>query len=120
MLFSASKCITFNMQSMEKHIAKHISFLKYFIDATRKQKKKLIQDCSKGQLVCLLEIIGNTLRANIPIKENEVKLLKKYKKVLHSLWKDKASLKLKKNLMLKFPTAVIKVLDFAKYIIDSL
>ena len=105
---------------METHINKNISFLKYFTDCKRKQQKKLIIDCNKEQLLCILEIIGNTLRANIPIKESEVAALKKYKKILHSLWEDKVSLRVKKALMIKCPTAVIKAIQFAKYIIDSL
>ena len=71
---------------MSGRAAKEETFLRFIGEAeTHKQRKATIETASRAQILALAEVVLNMLKGNIPILDNHVKSLARYKKDLRIL-----------------------------------
>lgn len=74
-----------------------------------KTRKCLFETLNKEQLKLLSEILANVLNGNIEVEEKEKVRLRKHRKVIRSLSNIKLGYKVRRKLILKFPTIITKI-----------
>lgn len=74
-----------------------------------KTRKYLFETLDKKQLQVLGEILTNLLIGNLNIGDREKEQLKKHRKVIRPLSNKKIGYKIRRKLILKFPTIVTKI-----------
>lgn len=81
-----------------KRLKKNYNFLSLLSKSSPKQRKSLLRNANKSQILSLSEICLNILAGNIPVN---IKKLRKYKRCIRKIACRKTSFKRKKNFLVK-------------------
>jgi len=83
-------------------VSPHLPFIQEILnEANRFKRQDKIRHANKDQINALSEITLNLLKKNIPVSNKTIGRLKPHKNLLRSMAKKGASLKQRKNLLLK-------------------
>mgnify|MGYP001554002254 CR=1 FL=1 len=74
-----------------------------------KTRRALLDTLTKNHLKLIAEILTNLLSGNIEVSKGEKEKLKKHKKLIRVLSSNKSGYKVRRKLLLKFPTVVTKI-----------
>ena len=80
---------------------KFLPILKRINRLGEKARRKLVQKCNRQLLDCFSECSRNVLKGNVPLKDSEVKKLRREKRNLKALSLRKTSLKKKRKILQK-------------------
>lgn len=84
-------------------------FTHLFSIKSLKTRKYLFQTLNKEQLTVLGEILTNLLVGNIEVNDKDKDKLKRHKTVIRALSNKKVGYKVRRKLILKFPTIITKI-----------
>jgi hypothetical protein len=86
----------------QSRLVKHHQFLKrIFVTKNVKQRRKLVKNASKSEILTLVEFVYNIIKKNLPITSNQKQALCRYKKQLNILTNRKISCNKKRSVFLK-------------------
>lgn len=105
---------------MSQRIKKHQPFLHLLARSRPKQRKILLRQATKDELLSLFEICLNIIKGNIPLKAEDFKKLKRHKGLLRTLSDKKVTLKHKKKLINQKGGFIANLAAFAIPLIASL
>ena len=74
-----------------------------------KTRRSLLDTLSKNHLKLIAEILTNLLSGTIVLNKGDKEKLKKHKKLIRVLSNNKTGYKVRRKLLLKFPTVVTKI-----------
>ena len=80
---------------------KYLPTLKRIQKLGDRAKRKLIKECDKSLIDCFCECSKNILKGNVPLKETQLKKLRREKKNLRSLALKRTSLSKKRKILQK-------------------
>lgn len=86
------------------HLLKHI-----FQTKSIKARKTLFDSLSRKHLLLIGEILVNLLAGNLEVGSKEKEKLKKHRQLIRALSNRKTGYKVRRKLLLKFPTVVTKI-----------
>ncbi len=80
--------------------ARHKEYLVLLSKAKKDKERSLLIDAANNQQIkAVSECIDNVIKGNVPITENQLRIIRRYKHVLRSLAKKCLSIKKKRNLL---------------------
>jgi hypothetical protein len=79
----------------------YLPILKRINRLGEKARRKLVQKCNRQLIDCFSECSKNVLKGNVPLKDSEVKKLRREKSNLKALSLKKTSLKKKRKILQK-------------------
>ena len=79
----------------------HQSFIKRLFTAPFNIRKNLVKSSNHNIILSICELALNILNKNIPLTKEQVKKLKKHKRLIYALADSKKSLDFKKKLLIK-------------------
>ena len=95
---------------MGKPSSELLSFLTHIFNIkSLKTRRNLFDTFTKNHLKLIAEILTNLLSGNLSIEKKDRDKLKKHKSLIRTLSNNKLGYKVRRKLLLKFPTIVTKI-----------
>ena len=109
---------------MSARLKRNLDFLRVLKKANNKQRKAILETGNKDLILCLCEIIDNTLAGTVKLTSKQKKDLSKYKRILRKLIDKKVSLKTKRKLFIQkggfLPAIIAPALGLAATLLSTL
>ena len=100
---------------MSKRVQKNWAFIHILLDSqSRKQKQALVKTASEEQFKTLAEIVANTLAGSLLVSPSGRKQLLKYKSILRKLSHKSTSFSVRKRLIIRHISTIVKLLSLVK------
>ena len=87
-----------------------LSFLTHIFNIkSLKTRRSLFDTLSKTHLKFIAEVLTNLLSGNLTVEKRDKERLRKHKRLIRTLSNNKIGYKVRRQLLLKFPTIVTKI-----------
>lgn len=105
-------------------VKKHLPVLRFIRECSPVDRRKLIQYYDIDLINTLKECVYNTLKGNIPLSENEISKLKRFKKILRKLFRTDKCLKNTRKIIIQsggsfLPTLLAPIVAAGEYHFNS-
>ena len=105
---------------MSARVKRNLAVLKHLIKAPPRQRKAILCTASDDLIAAISEIALNTLKGNIPLSPQQVRVLRKKQDLIKRLSNKKVSLRRKKHLVKQSGGFLGPLLSFAIPLITGL
>lgn len=91
-------------------VRKHLPLLQTIQKVKPSIRKQILENADTSLITTILECIHNVINGNVPLKKSQRNKLMRYKNILRSLAKSKASIKHKKKIIVQSGGAFLPAL----------
>ncbi|DAC80299.1 TPA_asm: gasderminX [Terrapene box turtle adintovirus] len=105
---------------MSSCVKRNLGLLKLLSKSSPQQRRAILCSASDDLVAAISEIALNTLKGNVPLTQNQVRVLKKKRTLIKTLCNKRVSLKRKKHLVKQSGGFIGPLLSFAIPLITGL
>lgn len=105
---------------MSRRVKRNLPLLKLLVQASPQHRRAILNTASNDLVAAIVEIALNTLKGNIPLSQQQIKVLKGKRHAIKSLCDKRLPIKKKKQLVRQSGGFIGPLLSFALPLITGL